>query len=87
MTTISPIAVSYADLVATDASLPSKIQSAFDSSPNSLGLLIVSDLPPQFPELRKRLLLLSNAFASLKEETREKYSSKETSYSFGWSHG
>ncbi|GAA5823638.1 hypothetical protein JCM5353_005084 [Sporobolomyces roseus] len=87
MSGISPITVSYADLIAKDSSLSSKIQQAFDSSPQSLGLLIVSDLPPQFPELRKRLLLLSNAFASLSEETREKYSSKETSYSFGWSHG
>ncbi|GAA5924741.1 uncharacterized protein JCM15063_005721 [Sporobolomyces koalae] len=84
---IEPVTISYEALVSKDAALPAQIQKAFDSSPDSLGLLIVKDLPPTFPQLRKRLLLLSNAFASLPEETREKYSSKETSYSFGWSHG
>ncbi|GAA5961557.1 hypothetical protein JCM3765_002625 [Sporobolomyces pararoseus] len=87
MSAIKPVTISYESLVSKDASLSSQIQQAFDSSPNSLGLLIVKDLPPSFPQLRKKLLLLSDQFASLPEEVREKYSSKETSYSFGWSHG
>jgi isopenicillin N synthase-like dioxygenase len=87
MSAIKPVTISYQALVSKDASLSSQIQQAFDSSPDSLGLLIVKDLPPSFPELRKKLLLLSNEFASLPEEIREKYTSPETSYSFGWSHG
>ncbi|GAA6062694.1 hypothetical protein JCM10212_004752 [Sporobolomyces blumeae] len=87
MSTIEPVTVSYASLVSQDAALPSQIRSAFDSSPSSLGLLIVKDLPTEFAQLRKRLLLLSNAFASLDEATREKYTHEASSYSFGWSHG
>ncbi|GAA6020138.1 hypothetical protein JCM11491_005540 [Sporobolomyces phaffii] len=86
MTSIKPVTISYESLVAKDASLASDIQQAFDSSPDSLGLLLVKDLPPSFPHLRKRLLLLSNEFASLPEEVREKYTSPQTQFSFGWSH-
>ncbi|GAA5948953.1 hypothetical protein JCM21900_003150 [Sporobolomyces salmonicolor] len=84
---IQPIVIPYPSLVSKDASLPALIQQAFDSSDSSLGLVIISDLPPEFPALRKRLLLLSNAFASLPEETREKYSHMGSNYSYGWSHG
>ncbi|GAA5918413.1 hypothetical protein JCM5296_007577 [Sporobolomyces johnsonii] len=84
---IQPIVIPYPSLVSKDASLPALIQQAFDSSDSSLGLVIISDLPPEFPALRKRLLLLSNAFASLPEETREKYSHAESNFSYGWSHG
>lgn len=70
---IQPVVIPYPALLANDSSLPSLVQRGFDSSPDALGLVIVSDLPPEFPELRKRLLLLSNAFASLPEEVREKY--------------
>lgn len=84
---ISPVTIPYPALVAGDASLPELIKKGFDSSPESLGLIIVSDLPPSFPELRRRLLLLSNAFASLPAETREKYAHPQSNYSYGWSHG
>ncbi|GAA5870868.1 hypothetical protein JCM16303_001611 [Sporobolomyces ruberrimus] len=87
MSKISPVTISYDSLVSKDAGLSSQILEAFGSSPDSLGLLLVKDLPPSFPGLRKKLLLLSNQFASLPEEVREKYTSPETSYSFGWSHG
>ncbi|GAA5908793.1 uncharacterized protein JCM6883_004169 [Sporobolomyces salmoneus] len=87
MSTITPVTISYNSLVSKDASLSAQIKEAFDSSPESLGLLIVKDLPASFVQLRRRLLLLSNAFASLPEEIRENYTSPETSYSFGWSHG
>lgn len=39
-----------------------------------------SDLPEQFPKLREDLLKLADKFASLPEETREKYSRKEVQY-------
>ncbi|KAL7344190.1 hypothetical protein BJY59DRAFT_672789 [Rhodotorula toruloides] len=84
---ISPVTIPYPALVAGDASLPELIKKGFDSSPESLGLIIISDLPPSFPHLRRRLLLLSNAFASLPEETREKYAHPQSNYSYGWSHG
>ncbi|GAA5885009.1 hypothetical protein JCM6882_007190 [Rhodosporidiobolus microsporus] len=84
---IQPVVISFNDLVAQSESLPSRIQEAFDSKPESLGLLIVSDLPPEFPELRQQLLLLSNAFGSLPESVREKYTHPASNFSFGWSHG
>ncbi|GAA5842895.1 hypothetical protein JCM3766R1_005695 [Sporobolomyces carnicolor] len=87
MSAIKPVTISYTSLVSKDAALSAQISEAFDSSANALGLLIVKDLPASFPALRKRLLLLSNDFASLPEEVREKYTSPESSYSFGWSHG
>ncbi|GAA5973245.1 hypothetical protein JCM11641_003031 [Rhodosporidiobolus odoratus] len=87
MGAIQPIVVSYNDLLLQSPNLPSLIQDAFDSKPASLGLLIVSDLPPEFPELRRRLLLLSNAFASLPEDVRDKYSHAASNYRNGWSHG
>ncbi|BGP67715.1 hypothetical protein NBRC10513v2_001035 [Rhodotorula toruloides] len=84
---IPPVTIPYPALVAGDASLPELIKKGFDSSPESLGLIIISDLPPSFPHLRRRLLLLSNAFASLPEETREVYAHPQSNYSYGWSHG
>ncbi|BGP19039.1 hypothetical protein JCM10213_009251 [Rhodosporidiobolus nylandii] len=84
---VEPVVVSYRDLVSSPESLSSRILEAFDSQPTSLGLLIVSDLPEEFVELRRRLLLLSNAFASLPEKVREKYTHAASNYSFGWSHG
>ncbi|BGP37355.1 hypothetical protein JCM10450v2_001262 [Rhodotorula kratochvilovae] len=84
---IQPVVIPYPALLANDPSLPAFVQKGFDSSPDSLGLVIVSDLPPEFPELRRRLLLLSNAFASLPEETREKYAHPASHFSYGWSHG
>lgn len=84
--TVAPVQISYNALVANDPSLSSEIQRAFDSSPDALGLLIVSDLPPQFPALRRRLLHLADRFAALSEATREQYARPPT-FSYGWSHG
>ncbi|GAA6012597.1 hypothetical protein JCM10207_009052 [Rhodosporidiobolus poonsookiae] len=84
---VNPVIVRYQDLLDQPPSLPALIQEAFDSKPTSLGLLVVSDLPPEFPALRRRLLHLSNAFGSLSEATREQYTHPASSYSFGWSHG
>ncbi|GAA5998145.1 uncharacterized protein JCM10292_002354 [Rhodotorula paludigena] len=84
---IQPVVLPYPALLANDSSLPSLVQRGFDSSPDALGLVIVSDLPPEFPQLRKRLLLLSNAFASLPEDVRERYAHAQSNYAFGWSHG
>lgn len=83
---VQPVKISYSALVARDPALSSEIERAFDSSPDALGLLIVSDLPTEFAALRKRLLHLADKFASLPEPTREQYA-RPPDYSFGWSHG
>lgn len=81
-----PVKISYNALVARDPTLSTEISRAFDSSPDALGLLIVSDLPAEFPALRQRLLRLADQFAALPEATREQYA-RPPDYSFGWSHG
>lgn len=83
----SPVTISYNQLVSSDPSLSSSISRAFSSAPSSLGLLIVKDLPAEFPRLRTRLLHLSNAFASLPEHVRERYADEASGYLFGWSQG
>lgn len=82
-----PVVVPYSLLQSPDSTLAHLLERAFSSSATSLGLLIVSDLPPEFSELRRRLLLLSNAFASLPEHRREAYADEASSYTFGWSCG
>lgn len=84
---VQPVVIPYPALIASDSSLPALVQQGFDSSPDSLGLVIVSDLPGEFSQLRKRLLHLSNSFASLPAATREKYAHPGSHYSYGWSHG
>ncbi|KZV74722.1 Clavaminate synthase-like protein [Peniophora sp. CONT] len=81
------VAISYRALVSSPMSLTASIEKAFGSSPDSLGIVVVRDLPPAYPQLRKELLGLANAFASLPEGTRENYADAASKYSFGWSHG
>lgn len=83
----SPVIIPYSLLLSPDETLTPFIRRAFSSAPTALGLILISDLPPSFPALRKRLLLLSNAFAQLPEETRERYADPSTAYSYGWSQG
>ena len=42
------------------------LQEAF--GPTSLGIIIVRDLPPEFPELRRRLLFAASQIAKLPAE-------------------
>ncbi|KAL7408928.1 Clavaminate synthase-like protein [Mrakia frigida] len=81
------VLLSYKDLVARPLELRESIESGFGSGEDALGIVIVEDLPPNFPALREKLLRLSNSFASLPEEVREKYAREESLYSFGWSMG
>ncbi len=80
-----PVTIPYSLLLQPDETLPPLIREAFSSEPGALGLLIVSDLPEtlEFSRLRKEVLLLSNKFASLPEETREKYTDPSKSRSIG----
>lgn len=69
------VKIPYSTLVeaANDVSLHDEIRLAFDSAPDSLGLLLVTDLPPSFEQTRQRVLLLANEFCQLPEETRDQY--------------
>lgn len=88
MAVVAPINLPYPSLILpTSSSSSSALNSAFSSSPSSLGLLLISDLPPSFSSLRMNVLLQSNSFASLPDETKGKYEDKESSWSFGWSCG
>jgi len=49
------------------------IDEAFGSHPKSLGIIIVRDLPPEYPVYRERLLKLAYQFAQLPEDVQEKY--------------
>ncbi|KAI0320433.1 Clavaminate synthase-like protein [Amylostereum chailletii] len=81
------VSISYPTLVSSPLSLTASIDKAFGSHPQSLGIVVVRDLPPAYPALREKLLKLANAFAHLDDATREKYAHAASKYSFGWSHG
>ncbi|TFY71132.1 hypothetical protein EVG20_g1865 [Dentipellis fragilis] len=82
------VSISYDTLVSSPLDLSTSIaETAFGSSPKSLGIIIVRDLPQEYPILRERLLKLAYSFAHLDEATRERYADAKSKYSFGWSHG
>ena len=57
-------------------------EQAFGSGPDCLGIIVVRDLPPKYPELRERLLNLAHAFAHLDESARENYADAKSRYRF-----
>lgn len=81
------VVIDYPTLVSTPLVLQESIKKAFGSEPDCLGIIVVNNLPPEYVRYRERLLLLAEKFASMKEETREKYADPKSRYSFGWSHG
>ncbi|KAI5477722.1 hypothetical protein MNV49_006005 [Pseudohyphozyma bogoriensis] len=85
------VTIPYATLVAEAANpstkLNAQIKTAFDSAPTSLGLLLVSDLPPEFAAKRERVLKAMNDFASLPEEIRDKYADAPSFWTIGWNFG
>ncbi|KLO19979.1 Clavaminate synthase-like protein [Schizopora paradoxa] len=83
----SPVVISYADLKSAPDQLQSAIETAFGSHSKALGIIIVKDLPADYPLLREKLLRFAYKFASLPESVKEKYVDPTTRYSFGWSHG
>ncbi|KAH9047581.1 Clavaminate synthase-like protein [Lactarius hengduanensis] len=83
----SAISISYSSLLSPSPTLTHSIENAFGSGPDCLGIIIVRDLPSEYPKLRERLLKFAHAFAQLDEPVREKYVDAKSRYSFGWSHG
>ncbi|KAI0004204.1 Clavaminate synthase-like protein [Russula compacta] len=81
------VSITYSSLVSAPSTLSHLIEQAFGSGPDCLGIIIVRDLPPKYPELREKLLKLAHAFAQLDEPVRESYTDPKSRYSFGWSHG
>ena len=62
---------------------PPHTEQAFGSGPDCLGIIVVRDLPPKYPELRERLLKLAYAFAQLDGSARENYADAKSRYRFG----
>ena len=94
----SVVTVPYSTLLDSPLSLTSEIgnvscnlsmlfadqlsEEAFGSHPSTLGIIVVRDLPPEYPAYRERLLKLSYKFAHLDENVRESYSDSTSKYRF-----
>ncbi|RPD81683.1 Clavaminate synthase-like protein [Lentinus tigrinus ALCF2SS1-7] len=87
LTAEGAVSISYNTLVHSPLSLADSIEKAFGSHPDSLGIIVVRDLPPTYAPARERLLKLAYRFAELDPSVREKYADPKSRYSFGWSHG
>ncbi|MCJ1484258.1 hypothetical protein MMC06_004426 [Schaereria dolodes] len=61
------------------------LDSAF--GPSSLGILIVHDLPPDFIDLRMRLLSYASYLANLPPDELDSLTCPSSKYLVGWSHG
>jgi isopenicillin N synthase-like dioxygenase len=78
------VTVSLTDL--REGTIPlSTLEAAF--GPDSLGIIIVTGLPPEFVTLRKRLLSLSSYLANLPENELAKLEKADANYAVGWSCG
>jgi len=78
------VAVSLKDL--EDGSVPfSTLEEAF--GPNSLGIIIVKDVKPEFVELRHRLLSYSSYLGNLPDFKLQKLENPAAKYLTGWSLG
>jgi hypothetical protein len=85
--TAKPITISYNDLLANDQGIRGKIQSALGSSEGCLGIIVISDLPSEFKDLRERLFHLASKLATSSDEVKRDLERSDTHYLFGWSHG
>lgn len=81
------VTISHPTLVSSPLSLGDAVVKAFGSHPDSLGIILVRDLPLDYVTHRERLLKLAHKFAKLSPEVQEKYADPSSRYSFGWSHG
>ncbi|KAK6379011.1 uncharacterized protein PV06_10369 [Exophiala oligosperma] len=80
----TPVTVSLSDLQSN--TVPSStLTSAF--GPDSLGILVVKDLPSSFTRLRSRVLSNSSRLAHLPASTLSTLTKPSAKYLVGWSHG
>ncbi|KAJ1264008.1 hypothetical protein BS78_09G230200 [Paspalum vaginatum] len=82
--TVRTVTIPYADLRERDKDLGGKIEEGL--GPHGLGIVSIAGVP-DFPELRKRLLLLAPRIANLPEDVKKKLEDPDSRYNFGWSHG
>jgi isopenicillin N synthase-like dioxygenase len=82
--TAQPVTVSLNDLKSGTVPFSSLLE-AF--GPDSLGILVVKDLPSQFPTLRTSVLSNSSRLATLPEDKLSKLVNPQAKYLVGWSHG
>ncbi|KAK5170327.1 uncharacterized protein LTR77_004914 [Saxophila tyrrhenica] len=78
------VTVSLKDLQSNNVTLAT-LESAF--GPDSLGIIIVTDLPPRFPALRRRVLSSSSYLANLPQHELSKLENPAANYAVGWSCG
>ncbi|KAF2857353.1 Clavaminate synthase-like protein [Piedraia hortae CBS 480.64] len=81
---MTAVTVPYSSLKSQTIPL-STLESAF--GPSSLGIIIISDLPPSYPSLRSRALNFSNTLAHLPPSTLSALERPSAKYSIGWSRG
>lgn len=84
MATAQPVVVSLNDLKTGNVSSET-LQQAF--GPESLGILVVKDVPQEFAELRHRLLSYASYMGNLSEADFEKFTNEAAKYLVGWSKG
>jgi hypothetical protein len=82
-----PITISYKDLLNPQEGLSETLQSALGSSEGCLGIIVISDLPSEFKDLRENLFHLAHTLATSSDEVKKTLEKPETHYFFGWSHG
>ncbi|KIW11374.1 hypothetical protein PV08_10674 [Exophiala spinifera] len=80
----TPVTVSLSDLQSNTIPF-STLTSAF--GPDSLGILVVKDLPSSFSQLRSRVLSHSSRLAHLPGSTLSTLTKPSAKYLVGWSHG
>eukprot|EP00970_Alexandrium_tamarense_P003590 scaffold567_cov230-Alexandrium_tamarense.AAC.8 len=97
---VEVVTVAYNDLVsacngidnpspntASNINVNELIEKAFGStSPNSLGIIAVTDVP-SLPSLRFKLLPMAQQLATLSSKQLDEITSPEAGYQVGWSHG
>ncbi|KAI8624111.1 hypothetical protein F5Y19DRAFT_468065 [Xylariaceae sp. FL1651] len=84
MVTAQPVVVSLADLKSGSISFET-LQGAF--GPESLGILVVKDMPTEFLTLRHRLLSYASYMGNLSEKDFEQFTNEAAKYLVGWSKG
>ncbi|EXJ95737.1 hypothetical protein A1O1_00861 [Capronia coronata CBS 617.96] len=80
----SPATVSLHDLQTNTVPF-STLVAAF--GPDSLGILVVKDLPSEFARLRTKVLSDASRLAALPEEKLQQLTNPTAKYLVGWSHG